>query len=91
MTDPTPSLVDPVTAHRVRNTLAQALRGGCTLVEAKGEARGYLKAISPALPQAHVAEVIGQLLADLDPLLGDPIHGEPDARAEPPGQLRLGL
>ncbi|MFC7556148.1 hypothetical protein ACFQU7_33810 [Pseudoroseomonas wenyumeiae] len=36
MPDETPSLVDPVTAHRVRQALAQALRNGCTLREAKG-------------------------------------------------------
>jgi hypothetical protein len=91
MSEPMPPLVDPVTAHRLRHTLAQALRGGCTLGEAKGEARGYLKAISPALPQAQVAEVISQLFSELDLLLDDLIHCEPDARAEPPGQLRLEL
>lgn len=84
-------LLDPVSAHRVENVLAQALRGGRTVREAKGEARGCLKAISPALPQMHVAKAIDELLAELDPLLGDLIHCEPDARAEPSGQMRLGL
>jgi hypothetical protein len=83
--------MDPVTAHRVRHTLAQALRGGCTLGEAKGEARGYLKAISPALSQAYVAEVIDQFLAELDPLPDGLAHCTLDARAEPPEQLRLGF
>ena len=91
MPDETPPLVDPVTAHRLRRALAQALRNGCTLREAKGEGRGYLKAISPALPQSHVAEVIDGLLAELDPVLGDMAHGGADARAEPPEQLRLGF
>lgn len=91
MTDVTTSILDPVSAHRVRSVLAQALRSGCLVREAKGEARGYLKAISPALPHATVAGVIDSLLAELDPLLGDLIHCEMDAHAEPLGQLRLGL
>jgi hypothetical protein len=91
MNDTPPPLLDPVTAHRVRHMLAQSLRGGCTVREGMWEARGYLKAVSPALPQTHVAEAVEELLAELDPLLGDLIHCEPDARAEPPGQLRLGL
>lgn len=91
MIDQPPPLLDAVSAHRVKNVLAQALRGGCTVREAKGEARGYLKAISPALPQTHVAEAINELLAELDPLLDDLIHCEPDARVEAPGQLRLGI
>jgi hypothetical protein len=56
MIDRPPPLLDPVSAHCVKQVLAQALRGGCTVREAKGEARGYLKAISPALPQTQVAE-----------------------------------
>lgn len=91
MIDQPPPLLDAVSAHRVKNVLAQALRGGCTVREAKGEARGYLKAISPALPQTHVAEAINELLAELDPLLDDLIHCEPDARVEAPEQLRLGI
>jgi hypothetical protein len=89
--DEPPPLLDPVSAHRVKGILAQALRNGCLVREAKGEARVYLKAISPALPRAHVAEAIDELLAELDPPLGDLIHCEMKANAEPSGQLRLGI
>ena len=82
--EPTP-LLDPVTAQRVKHVLTQALRNGCLVREAKGEARGYLKAIRPALPQLHVAKAIDELLAEPDPLLGDLIHCEMDAHAQPPG------
>ncbi|KAA2211320.1 hypothetical protein [Teichococcus oryzae] len=86
-----PRLLDPVTEHRVRQTLQLALREGCTVREAKGEARGYLRALSPAMPQAHIVEAVDGILAEIDPMLNDLADCEPDGRRTPPGQLNLGL
>ncbi|MCI0752376.1 hypothetical protein [Teichococcus vastitatis] len=84
-------LLDPVTAHRVRHALAQALRAGCTVREAKGEARGYLRAVRPAMPRNHLANAVDGLLGELDPVLEERVRCDSDDASEPPGQLRLGI
>ncbi|WP_159995131.1 hypothetical protein [Roseomonas sp. 18066] len=88
------TLIDPVTAVRVRSAINQALRAGSSLRDARSEGRGYLRAICPSLPREQVSEAVDSLLLELAAL---PERFLPDiflrgGPAQPaPGQLSLGL
>jgi hypothetical protein len=91
------TLIDPVTAVRVRSAMNQALRAGTSPGEARSEGRGYLRALRPDLPRQQVGLAVDVLLAELGSWRGAPLRmpapGRLPGRAAPPaaGQLSLGF